>query len=567
MLLIEPISAITSWEDYEYQGHVALYIALKSILDLLQNGKSVSDYDLQIEGEEDFSIRKDCKYISLHQVKAGAIRLEQNDKFSFVIGILQNEAEYGYFHIANGKRIPVDFVSSTLTYISMLKNELKKKVIEKKDIADTDNEDNYIVLDKVSGNHKKADVYSLIKYVSKNSKDIAKIQSVIIEIDNALDTYKTIIEKKIDKLKKDNPLLCDDEAFLCSYDEKYDNVKEIRLKAYEVIFEILTIKCLEYTFVDVDYAALVYDQLLLYMKNRITYFYIEKNKIGKCILTFSEMVEQIIVDYHEKIDTVAYQYFQVLRSIRDAYAEYPNEPWNHCTESNCKDCNSSDACNLFKQISILNEKTEIDKNQIIHNLILKIPVVGKNNNLPQDSMVSHLFLNLLDEIKTLGLERNNAYQTVKDGNKTYRLKVTRIRQQLNELSKVYDKSDYQNGLGVFVSKDEMRFVSNGDAKHDILNTFSSGQLSGFVLAFLFAMNKQYIKASSDDIGFILIDDPVQTMDDINISSLIEVLRNDFSDKQIILSTHEMDKENYILYKFYKYNKIGQSFNVKEEIYG
>lgn len=171
-------------------------------------------------------------------------------------------------------------------------------------------------------------------------------------------------------------------------------------------------------------------------------------------------------------------------------------------------------------------------------------------------------------------------------------KVTRIRQQLNELSKVYDKSveeyknitlkqlrvplliytgkilqDYQNGLGVFVSKDEMRFVSNGDAKHDILNTFSSGQLSGFVLAFLFAMNKQYIKASSDDIGFILIDDPVQTMDDINISSLIEVLRNDFSDKQIILSTHEMDKENYILYKFYKYNKIGQSFNVKEEIYG
>lgn len=171
-------------------------------------------------------------------------------------------------------------------------------------------------------------------------------------------------------------------------------------------------------------------------------------------------------------------------------------------------------------------------------------------------------------------------------------KVMRIRQQLNELSKVYDKSveeyknitlkqlrvplliysgkilqDYQNGLGVFVSKDEMRFVSNGDAKHDILNTFSSGQLSGFVLAFLFSMNKQYIKASSDDIGFILIDDPVQTMDDINISSLIEVLRNDFSDKQIILSTHEMDKENYILYKFYKYNKIGQSFNVKEEIYG
>lgn len=127
--------------------------------------------------------------------------------------------------------------------------------------------------------------------------------------------------------------------------------------------------------------------------------------------------------------------------------------------------------------------------------------------------------------------------------------------------------DYQNGLGVFISKDEMRFVTNGDVKHDILNTFSSGQLSGFVLAFLFSMNKQYVKESEDDIGFILIDDPVQTMDDINISSMIEVLRNDFKDRQIILSTHETDKENYILYKFFKYNKIGQSFNVKDQLYG
>lgn len=127
--------------------------------------------------------------------------------------------------------------------------------------------------------------------------------------------------------------------------------------------------------------------------------------------------------------------------------------------------------------------------------------------------------------------------------------------------------DYQNGLGVFISKDEMRFVTNGDVKHDILNTFSSGQLSGFVLAFLFSMNKQYVKELEDDLGFILIDDPVQTMDDINISSMIEVLRNDFKDKQIILSTHETDKENYILYKFFKYNKIGQSFNVKDRLYG
>lgn len=82
---------------------------------------------------------------------------------------------------------------------------------------------------------------------------------------------------------------------------------------------------------------------------------------------------------------------------------------------------------------------------------------------------------------------------------------------------------------------------------------------------MLAMNKFYA-GDDDQLGFLLIDDPVQTMDDINMASLVELLRNEFDDKQIILSTHELEKENYILYKFYKYGKIGQSFNVKDELY-
>ena len=448
MLLIEPISAITSWEDYEYQGHIALYMTLKKIFDLLQSGKSISGYNLQIEGEEDFSIREDDKYITLHQVKAGAIKLEPNDKFSFIIGILQNKAEYGWFHISNGKKIPIDFVSTTLDYINMLKKQLNKKVIERKEIPATDKEDNYIVLDKVAGNHKKADVYSIIKYASKNSKDIDKIKSTISDINNALDTYKSIMEKRIQIFKKDNPSLNDDEAFVCAHKEKYDNAKEIRRKAYGVIVEILRMERPNYIFVDVDYAALVYDQLMLYMKKRITDFYIEKNKNGKCILTFDEIVEQIVVDYHEKIDTVAYQYFQVLRSIYDAYAEYPSETWNNCTVSNCIDCQDSSVCNLYKQISILHNKSEDDINQIIHNLILKTPQVVKSNNLPQDSLVSHLFLNLLDEIKTLGLEKSNVYEAIKDGIKKYRL----------TLDSSYSTNEFQQNLQTALKKEADRSV-------------------------------------------------------------------------------------------------------------
>lgn len=437
MLLIEPISAITSWEDYEYQGHIALYVVLKKIYEALCSGEDISTSELQIEGEEDFSIRKDDKYLSLHQVKAGTIYLNENDKFSYIIEILQNNAKHGYFHIANGKKIPDDFVNSTLTYINKLQCELKKTVIEKKDLNDTDKEEDYIIVEKISGNHKKADVYSIIKYVSKNSKDINKIKDVVKDIKVAVNEFKTIINKTISEQKLNSPSLKDDEAFLSIYEERFDNAKEIRSKAYQVIVNIIRRKCPSYIiFADADYAALVYDQLLLFMKDCITNFYIQKNKNGKCILSYDKILKLIITNYHEKIDTQEYQYFQVLRAIRDTYAEYPNEPWNRCTAINCKDCKDSGLCNLFKQISILNSKTEKEKSQIIHNLILRTPQSGKSNNLPTDSLIAHLFLFLLDEINILRLEKNNVYQATKDGLKIYRL----------SLDSSYDVSDFQKKL-------------------------------------------------------------------------------------------------------------------------
>ncbi|MBP3326755.1 MAG: AAA family ATPase [Coprococcus sp.] len=227
--------------------------------------------------------------------------------------------------------------------------------------------------------------------------------------------------------------------------------------------------------------------------------------------------------------------------------------------------------NVFKENSLilsieqpnLRDKTSLDN---------KIMFISYQNSLVKNEEINHIKSDvkiLIIKLKKLEKIRKNfddlkiLYNKAINEYKNLVLKKLRV-PLLIYTGKILQ--DYQNGLGVFINKDEMRFVSNGDAKHDILNTFSSGQLSGFVLSFLFAMNKRYISEENDDIGFILIDDPVQTMDDINIASFIEVLRNDFPTKQIILSTHETDKENYILYKFLKYNLKGQSFNVKDNMY-
>lgn len=113
------------------------------------------------------------------------------------------------------------------------------------------------------------------------------------------------------------------------------------------------------------------------------------------------------------------------------------------------------------------------------------------------------------------------------------------------------------GHGIFVKDPtggdqlkNVRFVANLDGDHDVLNTMSSGQISAVVIALSLALNKVYSK----NFKAILIDDPVQTMDDINMSSLVELLRNDFGDRQIILSTHEEKVSRYFIYKYLKYNK-------------
>lgn len=107
---------------------------------------------------------------------------------------------------------------------------------------------------------------------------------------------------------------------------------------------------------------------------------------------------------------------------------------------------------------------------------------------------------------------------------------------------------YQGGLGVFIKEDKntdnLVFTPNSnESQHDIVNTFSSGQLSAFTIAFLLVINQLYLARNKevDILNTILIDDPVQTMDDVNIASLIEVLRNQFDKYQMIVSTHEDEK--------------------------
>lgn len=127
---------------------------------------------------------------------------------------------------------------------------------------------------------------------------------------------------------------------------------------------------------------------------------------------------------------------------------------------------------------------------------------------------------------------------------------------------------YQGGQGIFIRQaqnaskgevDSIRFTAP-EQQHDVLYTMSSGQLSGVLLSFSLSLNKIFAK---DGIRTIFIDDPVQCMDDLNIVSFVELLRSEFEDSQILISTHEKSFANYISYKYKKHGLERKNINLKD----
>jgi len=183
-----------------------------------------------------------------------------------------------------------------------------------------------------------------------------------------------------------------------------------------------------------------------------------------------------------------------------------------------------------------------------------------------------------EKLKKLTKQHNNLQRATDDLGELITKVRTQIRQYRKKLitdieipfyiysGKILQTHQAGLGHGIFIKdptgEDELRnvrLVSNWESDHDILNTMSSGQISAVVIALTLALHKVY----STKFSSILIDDPVQTMDDINMASLVEVLRNDFSEKQIVLSTHEEKVARYFTYKYLKHGENVKIINLMQ----
>lgn len=145
-----------------------------------------------------------------------------------------------------------------------------------------------------------------------------------------------------------------------------------------------------------------------------------------------------------------------------------------------------------------------------------------------------------------------------------RLYLESIVKEIEILFHIYSgrlMQSYQQGLGIFIENDgnSIAFNETPGQEHDAVFSMSSGQLSALVLSFTLALNQRYAKHS-----LLLVDDPVQTLDEINVAGFVELLRTEFQDRQIIMSTHEDRMSAYFRYKYKKFGMSAGRINFMEE---
>ena len=108
--------------------------------------------------------------------------------------------------------------------------------------------------------------------------------------------------------------------------------------------------------------------------------------------------------------------------------------------------------------------------------------------------------------------------------------------------------NYPLGLGIraIIKTNQLVFEAASKSGSDVYNILSTGQLNGLSIALLLSIKNVYGDTKGLDI--LLIDDPLQTIDDISAISLADLLTQQ-GIGQIVLSTYEEAKAALLRYKF------------------
>jgi exonuclease SbcC len=212
--------------------------------------------------------------------------------------------------------------------------------------------------------------------------------------------------------------------------------------------------------------------------------------------------------------------------------------------------------NEFDQVdSMTIEQIEAKKRYLSHKLSL-----SQNQTLQTKSAQLLGVTKKIDTAKEVSQKLNRLKGTYNSSLKSYQKKIIKDIETVFHIYSGRIMQSFQGGIGLFIfsEKEGIRFQTGSHKTYDAVFTMSSGQLSALIISFTLALHKKYSQNK-----LILIDDPVQTMDELNLYGFIDLLRNEFYENQIIMSTHEDMMSAFMRYKFKNYNLSEKRINLKE----
>lgn len=190
-----------------------------------------------------------------------------------------------------------------------------------------------------------------------------------------------------------------------------------------------------------------------------------------------------------------------------------------------------------------------DKSEVVKEYIRIIGVVGKyseNESLKkQYDVVESKRKKYIKNKEIVDLEKTRLEKYLKDFvNGFFKLDIINKLYNTIDPHPEYKKISFECDFSLKDPRLNVLMYSEKDDHDSIVPNlyFSTAQIN--ILSFCIFMAKALFAKTDkkDDLGCIFIDDPVQALDDINILSMIDLLRNvAFSlDKQIVLTTHDKD---------------------------
>jgi hypothetical protein len=240
-------SAIPSWSGYIYQGKVAIYHVLKTVHKKLQTDVDTKfdNYELEIEWQEDFAIKVNGAYDSIHQVKAyeqsasptvyNKALKDLYDKLSRGIGVS------GWLNIWN----PINFTTMTESKNFLeLKNANKgtqpQNVLDKVDIYQYCNGNQFCDLDEIDRLivKKIGEIYNLNNFGISSLTD-TQYEFVRFKLYQIIDAHIVEVHKDSTKKKKTIPFNTMLDKFAVNseeYSKEYEYIK-VKNNFFEKIFE------------------------------------------------------------------------------------------------------------------------------------------------------------------------------------------------------------------------------------------------------------------------------------------------------------------------------------------